>query len=82
MTGKSRAKVIVVAQSDEPDHETNARVSAHRYKKCDGPHEGATAPRFLPWPMSNYVLNKYLGISPPSHLTTGDVTSELVPGTH
>ena len=69
--------ILLEIRTDEPGRGINARVSVHRCKKCYNPHEGATAPRFLPWSMSNYVLNKYSEISPPFHLTTDDVTAEL-----
>lgn len=74
--GGAKANLLEI-RTDEPGRGINARVSVHRCKKCYNPHEGATAPRFLPWSMSNYVLNKYSEISPPFHLTTDDVTAEL-----
>ena len=69
--------LLLEKRTDEPGRGINARVPVHRFKKCYNPHEGATAPRFLPWSMSNYVLNKYSEMSPPFHLTTDDVTAEL-----
>ena len=72
--------LLLDIKADEPGHRgINARVSVHRCKKCFDPHGEETAPRFLPWAMSNYVLNKYSEISPPFHLTTDDVTAELDP---
>ena len=65
-------------KADERGHRgINARVSVHRCKKCFNPHGGETAPRVLPWAMSNYVVNKYSEISPLFHLTTDDVPAEL-----
>ena len=70
--------LLLDIEADEPGHRgINARVSVHRCKKCFNPHGGETAPRFLPWVMSNYVQNKYSEISPPFHPTTDDVTAEL-----
>ena len=70
--------LLLDIKADEPGHRgTNARVSVHQCKKCFNPHGGDTTPQFLPWAMSNYVLNKYSEISPPFHLTTDDVTAEL-----
>ena len=57
--------------------EINARVSIYRCKKCFNPHEGAEGPKFLPWAMSSYGLNKYSERSPPFHLTAEDVCMEL-----
>ena len=70
-------KLLLEIRTDEPGRGINARVSVHRCKKCYNPHEGASAPRFLPWSMSNYVLNKDSELSPPFHLTTDDVAAEL-----
>ena len=67
-----RKLLLLEIRQDEPGRGINARVSVHRCKKCFNPHGGATAPRFLPWVMSNYVLNKYSAISPPFHLTADD----------
>ena len=64
-------------RKDEPGREINARVSTYRCKKCHNPHEGAKPPKFLPWAMSSYVLNKYSERSPPFHLTAEDVCMEL-----
>ena len=70
--------LLLDIKADKPGHRgINARVSVHRCKKCFNPHRGETAPRFLPWAMSNYVLNKYSDILPLFHLTTDDLTSEL-----
>ena len=70
--------LLLNIKGDEPGHRgINARVSAHRCKRLFKPHGGETAPRFLPWAMSNYVLNKQSKILPPFHLTTDDVTTEL-----
>lgn len=69
--------VLLEVRKDEPGREINARVSVHRCKRCYNPHEGPQKPRFLPWAMSNYVLNKYSEVSPPMHLTTDDVNMEL-----
>ena len=41
------------------------------------PHEGAEAPKFLPWAMSSYVRDKYSERSPPFHLTAEDVCMNL-----
>ena len=76
--GVGQKLLLLDIKADEPGHRgINARVSVHRCKKCFNPHGGETAPRFLPWAMGNYVLNKYSEISPPFHLTTDDVTAEL-----
>ena len=70
--------LLLDIKADEPGHRgINARVTVHRCKKCFNPHEGEAVPRFLPWAMSNYVLNKYSEISPPFHLTNDDVNAEL-----
>ena len=68
--------MLLEIRQDEPGRGINARVSIHRCKKCFNPHDGATAPRFLPWAMGNYVLNKYSEISPPFHLTADDLNAE------
>ena len=69
--------VLLGIRSDEPGHRgMNGRVSVHGCKKYYK-HGGATAPRFLSWAMSNYIINKHSELSPPFHLTTDDVTAEL-----
>ena len=72
-----RKQILLEICKDEPGRGINARVSVHRCKKCFNPHDGATAPRFLPWAMSSYMLNKYSEISPPFHLTVDVVAVEL-----
>ena len=69
--------LLLEVRSDEPGRETKARVSTYRCKKCSNPHEGAEGPKFLPWAMSSYVLNKYPERSPPLHLTAEDVCMKL-----
>ena len=69
--------ILIEVRKDEPGREINARVSIYRCKKCFNPHEGAEGPKFLPWAMSSYVLNKYSERSPPFHLTAEDVCMEL-----
>ena len=69
--------VLVEARKDEPGREINARVSKYRCKQCHNPHEGVEGPKFLPWAMSSYFLNKYSERSPPFHLTVEDVCMEL-----
>ena len=68
--------LLLLDTSHEGSRRINARVSVHRCKRCYNPHEGERRPRFLPWAMSSYVLNKYSGLSPPFHLTVDDVNME------
>ena len=75
MVGKKL--LLLDIRKDEPGREINARVSVYRCKRCFNPLEGAEPPKFLPWAMSNYVLNKYSERSPPFHLAAEDVTMEL-----
>lgn len=53
------------------------RVSVHRCKICYNPHEGMEMPKFLPWDLSKYVLNKCSEIALPFHLTVDDIEEEL-----
>lgn len=48
-----------------------------RCKRCYHPHEKMEMPRFLPWDLCKYVLNKYSEIAPPFHLTAEDIEEEL-----
>lgn len=48
--------LLMQVRTNESGRGITARVSVHRCKKCHNPHEGETAPRFLSWSMSNYVL--------------------------
>lgn len=55
-----------------------------RCKKCYISHGNEDRPRFLPWGLSKYVLNKFSELAPPFHLTAEDVkeevdSSELIP---
>ena len=81
-TASSNEKVgpnllLTEVRKDEPGREINARVSMYRCKKCFNPHEGAEGPKYLPWVMSSYVLNKYSERSLPFHLTAEDICMEL-----
>ena len=58
--------ILLEIRKDEPGRGINARVSVHRCKKCYNPHQRGTAPRFLPWSMSNYVLKNTRKIHPRS----------------
>ena len=69
--------ILLEVRTDEPGREINARVSIQICKKCFNPHDGETPARFLPWALSNYVLNEYSELSPPFHLTAEDVNTEL-----
>ena len=53
------------------------RVSVHRCKKCYFPDDESDKPRFLPWNLSKFVLNKYAELAPPFHLTIEDVGEEV-----
>ena len=68
---------LIESREDEPGTEINARVSTYRCKKCFNPHEGAEGPKYLPWAMSSYILNKYSERSPRFHRTAEDVCMEL-----
>ena len=55
----------------------NPRVSVLRCKRCFHPHEKGNRPRFMPWQLSSYVLNKFSELAPPFYLTTDDLDIEL-----
>ena len=61
----------------EDSRHLNARVSAHRCKRCYNPHEGERRPQFLRCAMSSYVLSKYSDLSPPFHVTADDVNMQM-----
>ncbi len=63
--------------ADELGKGITPRVSVHRCKKCYFPDDVREMPRFLPWNLSKYVLNKYSELVPPYHLTREDVGEEL-----
>ena len=65
--------LLDVRKEDMTSSTISERVSVYRCKKCTSPHEGQEGPRFLPWGLSNYVLNQYSERSPPFHLTAEDV---------
>lgn len=65
--------LLLDIKKDEPGGGITQRVSVSRCKKCYNPHEGQKKPRFLPWNMSKYILNKYSELSPPFHLTMEDI---------
>lgn len=69
--------LLIDVKKNEPVKNITERVSVLRVKKCFNPHDKALKPKFLPWAMSNYVLNKYSELSPPFHLTSDDVIREL-----
>ena len=69
--------LLLEVRKDEHGREISARVSMLWCKKCYIPHEGAEAPKFLPWTTSNYVLDTYSERSPPFQLTAKDVCMEL-----
>ena len=58
-------------------NQVERQTRAYRCKMCYNPHEVEDKPKFLPWAMSSYLLNKYSEGSPPSHLTAEDVSMEL-----
>ena len=69
--------LLLLDTSHEDSRRINARVSAHRCKRCYNPHEGERRPQFLPWAASLYVLNKCSDLPPPFHLTADDVNMEI-----
>ena len=69
--------ILLEIRANEPGRGINARASVHRCKKCFNPHDGTSPPRFLPWALSNYILNKHSELSPLFHLTAEDITTEL-----
>ena len=69
--------LLLLDTSHEDSRRINARVSAHRCKRCYNPHEVERRPQFLPWAASVYVLNKCSDLSPPFHLTADDVNMEM-----
>ena len=67
---------LLLDTSHEHSRRINARVSAHRCKRCYNPPEGERRSPFLPWATSSYVLNKCSDPSPPFHLTVDDANME------
>ena len=72
-----RRNLLLLDTSHEDSRRINARVSVHRCKRCYNPHEGERRPKFLPWAMNSYVLNKYSDLSPPFRLTVDDMNMEM-----
>ena len=68
--------LLLLDTSHEDSRRINARVSAHRCKRCYNQHEGERRQQLLPWATSSYVLNKCSDLSPPFHLTVDDVNME------
>ena len=48
-----------------------------RCKRCFLPHENSDVPKYLPWKLCAYVLNKFSQQAPPFYLTSEDVEIEL-----
>ena len=69
--------LLLLDMRHEDSRHITARVSVHRCKLCDSPHEGERRSNFLPWAMSGYVLNTYSDMSPPLHLTADNVNMEM-----
>ena len=69
--------ILSEIRTDEPGRGINARVSVHRCNKSFNLHHEATPARFLPWALSNCILNKYSGLPPSFQQTAKYVTTEL-----
>ena len=68
--------LFLLDTSHEGSRRINARISAHRCKRCCNQHEGERRPQFLPWATSPCVLNKWSDLSPPFHLTADGLNME------
>ena len=69
--------LLLLGTSHKDSRRFNARISAHRCKRCYNPDEGERRPQLLPWATSSYILNKCSDPSPPFHLTVDDVDIKM-----